>query len=113
MPMPVGWALVAVTVTRPGTKASRGTTVADWSNSTTREVGGCWVGNPSTSTDTAREGRDSNVKATLYAPPGADLRRGDKVTYAGVAYAIDGEPLPYPSPLGGIDHIECPLVDWT
>lgn len=113
MPMPIGWRLVTVRVTRPGTKASRGATVADWDSATTRDVGGCWVGNPSTSADQAREGRDANVRATLYAPPGADVMAGDRVTYAGVDYAIDGEPLPYPSPLGGVDHIECPLVDWT
>lgn len=113
MPMPIGWALVTVTVTRPGTKESRGAIVADWSGATSREVGGCWVGNQSTSTDAGEEGREANARATLYAPPGADVRRGDKVTYAGADYAVDGEPLPYPSPLGGIDHIECPLVDWS
>lgn len=113
MPMPMGWQLVSVTVTRPGSRRSRGATVADWEHATSHVVGGCWVGNPSTSVDQTKEGRDVTVRATLYAPAGADVVRGDKVTYAGADYAIEGAPLPFPSPFGGIDHIECPLVDWS
>lgn len=85
MPMP-DWATVAVTIERPATKEARGARVPDQSATTTR--------------------------MTLFAPPGTDVRRGDRVTYAGTRYAIDGEPIRYPSPLGGLDHIECSLVDW-
>lgn len=111
MPMP-RWALVAVTIERPGARESRGTTVPDWSKKTEREVNGCWVGNASTSSDSSDEGRAANMRLTLYAPPGTDVRRGDRVTYGGRRYAIDGEPIEYPSPFGGTDHIECALVDW-
>lgn len=111
MPMPM-WALVTVTIERPGAREARGTTVPDWSKKAEREVPGCWVGNASTSSDPSDEGRAANMHLTLYAPPGTDVRRGDRVTYAGDRYAIDGEPLAFPSPLGGTDHIECALVDW-
>ena len=106
------WSTLTVTIERPGSRESRGATVADWSSPARVDVPGCWVGNPTTSSDSSDMGRASNVCATLYAPPGTDVRRGDRVTYAGVQYAVDGEPLAFPSPLGGTDHIECQLVDW-
>lgn len=112
MPMPT-WGLVTIVVARPGKRVSRGTEVADWSNPTKAPVGGCWVGNPQTSTDKTQTAMPATSRATLYLPPGADVRKGDKVTYAGRDYAVDGEPMAYPSPLGGVDHIEVPLVDWS
>ena len=111
MPMP-DWATVTVTVERPATKEARGARVADWSGATRTEVAGCWVGNASSSSDPSDQGRAATTRLTLYAPAGTDVRRGDRVTYAGTRYAIDGEPLAYQSPFGGIDHIECALVDW-
>lgn len=112
MPMPV-WDTVTVTVTRPAWVGSRGTMVPDWDNATAVEVPGCWVGNPATSADATATSRPALSRATLYLPPTADVREGDRVTYAGADYALDGAPLAFPSPFGGIDHYEVPLVDWS
>lgn len=110
MPMPT-WSLVSVTVERPGTHESRGATVADWSNATKSTLSGCWVGSPATTADTSAQDRDETVTATLFAPAGSDVMRGDRVTFAGTRYRVDGV-LSFPSPFGGTDHIEASLISW-
>lgn len=102
----------AIAIERAPLTVQRGTKVRDWTRATTHTVPGCSV-QPGGTDGTWGETRNgATVRATLYAPPNADIAFGDKVVVAGRVYAIDGEPQPWTSPTGRIDHVVCALVDW-
>lgn len=106
------WCATTVTVTRPKQVSERGTTVPDWSQGTDHTVGGCSVQPSSTATSWSDARMPVTYDATLYAPPGADVRDGDLVTADGVTYAVDGAPMPWRSPTGAVDHVQANLVHW-
>lgn len=98
------------TVLRPGTRTVRGAAVADWAAATSHEVPGCLVEQTSTSSD--RDGRTAvAVDAVLYAPAGADVRAGDRVSLDG-EWSVEGEPASVKSPTGAVDHTEAVLKRW-
>lgn len=102
-----------VTVIRAPLVDRRGTQVRDWANATSIEIGGCSV-QPSQSTRDF-DGRTLSVSEewALYAPPGADIRAGDRVSWRGVDYEINGAPMPWESPTGRISHIWARLSEWS
>lgn len=110
------WCRDTVTVTRPAWVASRGTTVPDWSQATTRTLTGCSVQVPSTSIDL--DGRQqSELYGTLYAPDGSDVARGDRVEWTDPMgtvhdFLVDGVPMPWTSPSGRVSHVKVRLVEW-
>lgn len=106
------WAQDSVTVTRPARKASRGAAVDDWANATTHEIAGCSVQQTATTSDTADTAGAQTVDATLFAPPGADVAVGDRVTFQGHDYAIVGVPLSRTSPFGSFGHTKAYLRSW-
>lgn len=106
------WADVTATVERPGKRESRGSVVDDWAAAETHEVRGCWLDNQSAPADLSDPSAPVTAKAVLYAPPGADIKRGDKVAVGGSAYRIDGEPVTLRSPFGRVSHMAINLVDW-
>lgn len=105
-----------VTVVRPGSKSSRGTTVPDWANAQRRVITGCLVQTPNTTMD--MDGRQQTaLLGTLFAPPRADLRAGDRIEWAdpmGVAhaFAIVGVPMPWTSPTGRVSHVQATITEW-
>lgn|GEM_PF-1182862 len=106
------WARDSVTVTRPARKQSRGATVDDWANATTHTIDGCSVQPTSTTSDTSDASGAQTVDATLFAPSGADVAVGDKVTFRGHDYAIVGVPLSRTSPFGSFGHTKAYLRSW-
>lgn len=102
----------SVTVERAPLVDSRGTKVPDWNHAESWEVSGCSVQPVQGSTTWTDPRQAVTVRATLYAPPSADIQAGDRITYQGHKYAIDGAPLPWKSPTGAVSHIQCALVDW-
>ncbi|NPD33101.1 hypothetical protein HLV35_07515 [Eggerthellaceae bacterium zg-997] len=93
-------------------RESRGTVVEDWETATAHEVPGCSFQPLAGSTSWAEAGQPSTLRAYLYAPPGADLRRGDRVGFMGASFRVEGVPMPWKSPFGRTSHVVCPLVDW-
>lgn len=110
------WCRESVVVARPGTREQRGTTVPDWRHPQKHTVGGCSVQLPSTSM--TLDGRtQTSLGGTLYAPPDADLRAGDRIEWTDLtgtdhAFLVDGEPMPWTSPTGRVTHLQARLAEW-
>lgn len=101
-----------VTVLRAPLVDQRGTKVRDWTKAVEHFVTGCSVQFGSTSTDRG-EPRDAvSSSAVLYAPPGADIKAGDRVSCAYGEFSVEGEPMPRVSPTGAVSHVECSLARW-
>lgn len=100
------WANDSITIIRPSTATSRGSTILDWDNPTkTTAVSGCSVQPAATSLN--EDGRVLGIMEglTAYLPPGTDVQAGDHVTYDGDTYEINGEPKVWTSPTGMRSHI--------
>lgn len=95
---------------------SRGTVVPNWANAQRSVVSGCSVQLPTTSMEL--DGREQTaLSGTLYAPPSASIRAGDRIEwtdFTGVAHVllVDGEPMPWQSPTGRITHVQARLAEW-
>ena len=107
------WFNESVTVERAPWDQVRGTTERDWASATTATVGGCHV-QPSTTSQDLGELRAQAVetKATLYAPPGADVQTGDRITCAMGTFVVYGDPEPWRSPTGAVSHVQVRLAEW-
>lgn len=101
-----------VTVSRAPMIIERGKKVRDWEHATTHTVPGCSVQPVSTDGTWGEPRSGAEIRATLYAPPGADIEFGDKIQHNGREFAMDGEPLAWESPTGRVDHLVAYLVDW-
>ena len=101
----------SVTVMRPGTREARGTAVADWASATEHAVDGCYLCCEAGSSDL--DGRSNTSQPwSLYAPPGADVRFGDRVIWGGRAFEVAAPPEPRRDPCGtGMGHLKVPLVE--
>ena len=108
-----GFANKTVTIERAPYVEQRGTKVRDWANAQTFTVSGCFVDYSSSSTRWNDVRQAITIRARLWLPPDADIREGDRITYRGNQYAIEGAPFYRESPTGGLDHIECALIDWS
>lgn len=92
--------------------ASRGAQERDWLQATSHDVAGCSVQFGSTSTDRGEPREAVSSSAVLYAPPGADVKAGDRVSCAYGEFSVEGEPMPRVSPTGAVSHVECSLARW-
>lgn len=102
-----------VTVSRAPLISSRGASERDWSAAQAHEVPGCFV-EPISTSQARTEPRDGyEDSAMLYAPPGADIERGDRVTCASGTFSVDGTPLAVGSPTGMASHVRVQLVRWA
>lgn len=100
------WCDDTVTVLRAPIVSARGSEVRDWGSASSHEVAGCSVQYAtSASGDVATRAQPVSTTATIYLPPGADVRDGDRVALGGVTFELDGAPLRVRSPFGGRDHI--------
>ena len=97
---------------RPGTKIARGSQIPDWDSPDRLTITGCSVQPAGTSL--TQDGRIAGIMdgLTVYAPPGADVKAGDRIDYCGNVYTINGDVLSWPSATGGIDHIQLNLERW-
>lgn len=103
-----------VFVVRPALTERRGTLVPDWERASRRELHGCSLQPAATATGTG-EARVNAVgsSAVLYAPPGSDIRAGDRVECEGTAWSVDGQPFERTSPTGRASHVRVLLSEWN
>lgn len=105
------WCDETITVKRPALVDSRGTKVKDWTNATTRTVAGCSVQAGETSMDL--DGRtETTLGGAVYAPPGADIKAGDRIIAAAGTFEVSGEPMPWKSPTGRVSHVRANIQRW-
>ena len=107
------WCRQTVIRLRPQTKQSRGSAIPDWSNPDRLEIKGCSV--QPVSTGLSQDGRVLGLFEgyTVYMPPGADIKAGDRIEYDGNVYTINGEPKVWTSPTGRVSHIQLNIERWT
>lgn len=99
-----------VTVTRADMVEARGTLVQDWSAAESHVLANVSVQEKDGTSD--EQGRDAaTALATMYAKPGADIQRGDRVEAHGRTWTVTGEPR-----MMGIgnhlQHVACNLSEW-
>ncbi len=102
-----------VTRVRPGTTTSRGSTVPDWTNATTKDITDCSMQPAGTSL--SKDGRVLGISDafTCFMQPGSDVQAGDRIVFGGVTYEINGDLRVWPSATGALDHIELNLVRYA
>lgn len=101
-----------VTVLRAPLVDQRGTKVRDWSQAVEHYVTGCSVQFASTMTNRGEPREAVSDTATLFAPPGADIKAGDRLSTSMGEFAVEGHPMPRVSPTGAVSHVECSLAWW-
>lgn len=100
------WCSQSVTIVRPGTKTSRGSTIPDWEHPVKIiSVSNCSV--QPASTGLSEDGRVLGITdgMTAYLPEGTEVFAGDHVVYSGKTYEITGEPRTWQSATGHNNHI--------
>lgn len=97
-----------VTRIRPTTKTVRGSVVPDWENANSKEINGVSMQPASTSLSTDGRVLGISDRYTLFAPPIADIKAGDRIVFDAKTYEIDGDVRIQPSVLS-LDHIEITL----
>lgn len=90
----------------------RGSRIRDWNNASTFVIAGCSVQPADTSGDN-KDREQTEISATLYAGPYADIEQGDRIIYNGVIYDIIGEPYLWESPTGKLNYIGAKLKEWN
>lgn len=92
-----------VTVVRAGSSTDPYSleTVTDWTSPTETDLPGCAF-DPGTASEPASNWRLTfSATPTLYAPPGADITKRDRVIVRGLLYEVSGEPADWRSPWTG------------
>lgn len=106
------WCSQTLTIVKPGTTTSRGSTVYDWEHPvSSTDIAGCSV--QPASTGLSQDGRVLGINQgwTAYIPEGTAVSAGDHVIYEGETYAINGEPRKWTGP-SKTSHIQLNLVRW-
>lgn len=101
-----------VTVRRAPMVAARGTGERDWSAAESHYVTGCSVQPSSTSTEAGEPRYAASDSYALFAPPGSDIRRGDRIECVAGSFDVDGNPMAFESPSGAVSHVRCQLSRW-
>lgn len=111
--MPLSFMKDSVTVSRAPLKVKNGMEYRDWKEPETHTLTNVQVVAQSTSRvfDGGRVEQSSD-RRTLRAPYDADLQLGDRVTWNGDVYEIDGEVFHSKSPTGRVSSTRCTLVRW-
>lgn len=107
------WCTQSITIIRPGTRESRGSTIFDWNNATETVIANASV-QPS-STGLSQDGRVLGINEgyTVYLQPGTDVQASDRIGYDGDVYTIIGEPKPWTSATGRVSHIQLSIERWA
>ena len=106
------WCSQTITIVKPGTTTSRGSTVYDWEHPvSSTDIAGCSV--QPASTGLSQDGRVLGIYDgwTAYIPEGTDVKAGDHIEFEGETYAINGEPRKWTGP-SRTSHIHLNLVRW-
>ena len=106
------WCSQTITIVKPGTTTSRGSTVYDWEHPvSSTDIAGCSV--QPASTGLSQDGRVLGIYDgwTVYIPEGTDVKAGDHIEFEGETYAINGEPRKWTGP-SRTSHIQLNLVRW-
>ena len=106
------WCSQTITIVKPGTTTSRGSTVYDWEHPvSSTDIAGCSV--QPASTGLSQDGRVLGINQgwTAYIPEGTAVSAGDHVIYEGETYEIDGEPKVWTGAIR-MSHIQLNLVRW-
>ncbi|MDO8308566.1 MAG: hypothetical protein Q7V58_09475 [Actinomycetota bacterium] len=108
------WAATTIDVVRPATTVDRGTTIVDWDAppASDVEVANCVVA-PGPSVEDLANRTSVIVRWTVSLPPGTDVLATDGIRVNGHVYRVNGEPQPWTSPSGLVDHIRVELIDWS
>lgn len=107
------WCNDVVTIRRAPTVTSNGRTERDWTAASSHTIAGCSLQPGATATDFADPARVEAIDATLYAPPSADIRDGDRVEFGGRTYGVSGAPRPWRSPTGAVSNLQANLRAWA
>ena len=104
MALPAVIAVLTVTRKRANsTSDPYGNTVKDWTNPSTLDISGCWIGQGTGSEIV--EGRQTTVtEQQWWGPFDADVTATDRLAADGVTYEIDGPVLLERDPLGALSH---------
>lgn len=106
------WCTDTVTVTRAPLVDSRGSKVRDWANASEHAVAGCSVQYSSSDTDFGDRAANAYGRWRIFAPPGADIQDGDRVSFGGSTFEVDGVTADRRSPTGACSHLQATLVEW-
>ncbi|MBQ9006091.1 MAG: hypothetical protein IJ092_06925 [Atopobiaceae bacterium] len=107
------WCVDAVTVLRAAKVVRGGRELPDWANAESHELAGCSLQGASTETEFDGAQRDASLsRATLLCPAGSDVSQGDRVSFQGRTWLVDGVPMEVRSPTGAVSHMRAPLVEW-
>lgn len=106
------WCKDTIIRIRPGTKTSRGSTIPDWENIDTLEIGGCSV--QPASTGLSQDGRVLGISEglTVYLPYDSDVQEGDRIEYDGSVYIINGKPKKWNGATGRVSHMQLNIERW-
>ena len=107
------WCQQVITILRPGTTTSRGSSVYDWSSPSSWVVSNCSV--QPASTGLSQDGRVLGISEgyTVYLPSGTDVQAGDRIEFEGDTYTILGEPKTWVSATGRVSHIQLSIERWS
>lgn len=111
--MPLSFMTDSVVRLRAPSSIKNGMEHKDWTNATSKTISRVQVAAQSTSRDF--EGRVLNVsdRRTLRAMYDADIQAGDRITWNGETYEIEGEVYHTKSPTGRVSSTRCTLVRWS
>jgi hypothetical protein len=108
-----------ITRIRPAQVTNRyGDLEADWDNASSLDIVGCAL-HPAGTTETTDPARTAvAIRWNLFLPPGSDIVAGDRVSFDGVLYEVDGMPLAWMGASSSettvrpaiLDHIAAQLV---
>lgn len=86
-----------------------GNTVSNWDNPNSLDVSPCTV-QPIAGSETFDTGGGRlTSRWSLHAAADADIETGDRISYGGTIYDIDGSVRRFPSPSGNLAHVEVML----
>lgn len=107
------WANQTITVIRPGVKVERGSQMRDRDNVLEFDVSGCSIQPASTSL--SQDGRVLGIEdgMTGFLPLNTDIREGDRVSFDGQTYELNGAPRVWHSATGRASYVQIGLRRWS
>jgi hypothetical protein len=111
----VSFATHSMTISRPARVKDHGSWYDDWDNAEAdRTIDGCAIV-PGVSAEENGRVDAEQVRFTVLAPPGTDVRSGDRIRVdlePDLDLAVYGRPRIVASPTGRLDSVYIELSDW-
>lgn len=94
-------------------KTERGSKIRDWEseNVDVKSIKGCSV-QPASAVRAFQRSENVVKGMVLFAPPSSDIELGDRITFQGKKYEIDGEPYVWVSPTNRVSSMQAHLKRW-